>query len=75
MSDSSRPHELQPTRLLCPRDFPGKVLEWGAIAFSHLVTSKEERRLSEQVEVLEEWLSSEVKPSCGRQRNLLQDRR
>ena len=24
MSDSSRPHELQPTRLLHPRDFPGK---------------------------------------------------
>ena len=24
MSDSSWPHELQPTRLLCPWDFPGK---------------------------------------------------
>ena len=24
MSDSSRPHRLQPTRLLRPRDFPGK---------------------------------------------------
>ena len=24
MSDSSRPHGLQPTRLLRPRDFPGK---------------------------------------------------
>ena len=24
MSDSSRPHGLQPTRLLCPWDFPGK---------------------------------------------------
>jgi len=24
MSDSSRPHGLQPTRLLCPSDFPGK---------------------------------------------------
>ena len=24
MSDSSRPHGLQPTRLLCPREFPGK---------------------------------------------------
>ena len=34
MSDSSRPHGLQPTRLLHPWDFPGKVLEWGAIAFS-----------------------------------------
>ena len=46
MSDSSRPHGLQPTRLLHPWDFPGKstgvgchcllwrVLEWGTIAFS-----------------------------------------
>ena len=24
MSNSSQPHGLQPTRLLCPRDFPGK---------------------------------------------------
>jgi len=24
MSDSVRPHGLQPTRLLCPWDFPGK---------------------------------------------------
>ena len=24
MSDSSRPHGLQPTRLICPWDFPGK---------------------------------------------------
>ena len=37
VSDSSQPHGLQPTRLLCPWDFPGKVLEWGAIAFSVLV--------------------------------------
>ena len=27
-SNSSRPHGLQPTRLLLPWDFPGKVLEW-----------------------------------------------
>ena len=34
MSDSSRPHGLQPTRLLHPWNFPARVLEWGAIAFS-----------------------------------------
>ena len=87
MSDSVRPRGLQPTRLLCPWDFPGKdtgvgchfllqcmkvesesevaqsyltlsnlmdcslpgssihgifqatVLEWGAIAFSHIYTT------------------------------------
>ena len=32
MPDSSQPHGLQPTRLLCPWDFPGKST--GAIAFS-----------------------------------------
>ena len=34
MSDSSWPHGLQPTRLLCPWIFQARVLEWGAIAFS-----------------------------------------
>ena len=34
VSDSSRLHGLQPTRLLHPWDFPARVLEWGAIAFS-----------------------------------------
>ena len=34
MSDSVRPHGLQPTRLLRPWDFQARVLEWGAIAFS-----------------------------------------
>ena len=34
MSDSSRPHGLQPTRLLCPWIFQARVLEWAAIAFS-----------------------------------------
>ena len=34
MSDSSRPHGLQPTRFLHPWDFPGKSTEVGAIAFS-----------------------------------------
>ena len=29
MSDSSRPRGLQPTRLLCPWDFPGKSLRVG----------------------------------------------
>ena len=37
MSDSLRPHGLQPTRVLHPWDFPVKrVLEWGAIAFSSI---------------------------------------
>ena len=37
VSNSSRPHGLQPTRLLRPRDFPGKSKkEWVAIAFSEM---------------------------------------
>ena len=34
VSNSSQPDGLQPTRLLRPRDFPGKSMESGAIAFS-----------------------------------------
>ena len=34
VSDSQLPHGLQPTRLLCPWDFPGKSTGVGAIAFS-----------------------------------------
>ena len=34
MSDSSRPRGLQPSRLLCPWDFPGKSTGVGCHAFS-----------------------------------------
>ena len=34
MSDPQRPHGLQPSRLLCPWDFPGESTGVGAIAFS-----------------------------------------
>ena len=35
MSDSSRPHGLQPTRLLHPWDFPGKSTEWAEVALGY----------------------------------------
>ena len=35
MSDSSRPHGLQPTRLLCPWDFPGKSTGVGCHCLLH----------------------------------------
>ena len=35
VSDSVRPHGLQPTRLLRPWDSPARVLEWVAISFSN----------------------------------------
>ena len=36
VSNSSRPHGLQPTRLLRPWDFPGKSTGVGAISFSSI---------------------------------------
>ena len=39
MSDSSRPHGLQPTRLLHHGICQARVLEWGAIAFSVAIQS------------------------------------
>ena len=37
VSDSSRPHGLQPTRLLCPQDFPGKSTGVGGHCFLPIV--------------------------------------
>ena len=39
MSDSQRPHGLQPTRLLCPWDFPGKSTGVGCHCLLHSSTS------------------------------------
>ena len=36
VSDSSRPHGLQPTRLFCPWDFPGKSTGVGCHCLLHL---------------------------------------
>ena len=33
-SDSLQPHGLQPARLLCPWNSPGKKLDWAAISYS-----------------------------------------
>ena len=38
MSDSSRPHGLQPTRLLCPWDFPGKSTGVGFVVIQSCPT-------------------------------------
>ena len=38
VSNSSQPHGLQPTRLLCPWDFPGRSPGVGAVAFSKTFT-------------------------------------
>ena len=38
VSDSSRPHGLQPTRLLCPWDFPGKSARVGCHCLLPIIT-------------------------------------
>ena len=42
-SNSLQPHRLQPTRPLCPWDFPGKSTGMGAIAFSLYLPKRKER--------------------------------
>ena len=42
----SRPHGLQPTRLLRPWDFPGKSTGWGAIAFSDVENPKKSKKVT-----------------------------
>ena len=61
VSDSGQPHGLQPIRLLHPWDFPGEVLEWGAIAFSSIVAG------TPQIQVLGFFLELSVispTPKC-----------
>ena len=65
VSDSYRPHELQPTRLLCPWVFQARVLEWGVIAL---------KSLSFQNVVTDFWLrwvSSAVSGLLGLRQRLL----
>ena len=40
MSDSVRPHRWQPTRLAVPGILQARTLEWVAISFSNLKSSK-----------------------------------
>ena len=44
-SDSLRPHGLQPARLLCPWNFPGKILEWVAVSYSRLFQNHSSKKL------------------------------
>ena len=45
VSDSLQPHRLQPARLLCPWDYPGKNIEWVAIPFSRGSSEPRDRTL------------------------------
>ena len=53
MSDSLRPHGLQPTRLLCPWDFPDKGTGVGChclLQYSYIVKSLSRVRLCDPME-------------------------
>ena len=56
VSDSSRPHGLQPTRLLCPWDFPGKSTGVGCHCLLR-ISKKNQKRVSvkSQNERRKEW--------------------
>ena len=57
VSDSSRPHGLQPTMLLCPWDFPGKSTGVGChclLRFMCILTVK----LNTNFRIKYDWLSS-----------------
>ena len=60
MSDSSQAHGLQPTRLLCPWDFPGKSIGVGAIAFSDGKAREVEIRRRESQFQLHVWLFRQI---------------
>ena len=60
MSDPQRPHGLQPSRLLHPWDFPGRVLEWGAIAFSALISHASKVMLKILQARLQQYMNREL---------------
>ena len=49
VSDSLRPCGLQPARLLCPWDFPGRILEWVAMPSSRGSSQPRDRTLISSV--------------------------
>ena len=61
MSDSSRPHRLQPTRLFCPWDFPGKSTGVGCHCFSQSVSQFSRSVMSDSLGPHE---SQQPRPPC-----------
>ena len=45
ISDSSRPHGLEPVRLLCPQDFQVRILEWVTISSSRRSSQSRDQTL------------------------------
>ena len=55
MSNSLQPRELQPTRILCPRDSPGEILEWVATSSSSGASWPKYQTMSPASPVLPGW--------------------
>ena len=58
VSDSLRPHRLQPTRFLCAWNLPGEKLEWVATSFS-----RGSSRLKDRISLSPAW-AGRVFTSC-----------
>ena len=76
MSNSLLPHGLQPIRLLCPWNFPGKILEGVAISYSKGSSQPRDRTHISCVscigrQILQHWATSEAQhPSLGIEKHL-----
>ena len=55
MSNSLQPRELQPTRILCPRDSPGEILEWVVTSSSSGASWPKYQTMSPASPVLPGW--------------------
>ena len=58
MSDSLRPHGLQPTRILCPWDFPGKSTGVGCHCLLQIKLLHCCKYLSNYIPLVPEWILS-----------------
>ena len=60
MSDSVRPHRLQPTRLLCPWDSPGKNTGVGCHCLLQCVKVKSESEVAQSCPILSDPMDSSL---------------
>ena len=56
VSDSLRPHGLWPTRLLCPWDFPGRILAWVAVSSSRGSAQPGDRNCISCISCVGRWI-------------------
>ena len=64
MSDSLRPHGLQPTRLLCPWDFPGENTGVGCHRLLQCMTVKRESEVTQSCPTPSDPMDCSLPGSC-----------